>query len=442
MKRLFVAIALWGTISATWVAWGGEESRIGSKMEDFQLKSSTGTELGLSQWADERVVVVAFLGVDCPLAKLYAPRLQQLQAAYEPKGVAFMAIDSNAQDSVEQMASFVEEYRLSFPVLKDDGQVVADRFGAQRNPEVFVLDAERVVRYRGRIDDQFGVGFKRREPSRHDLVEALDELLSGQAVSQPTTEAVGCFIGRAPRVAPQGDVTYSNQISRILNSRCVECHREGELAPFSMQTYDDVVVWAETIREAVLDGRMPPWFADPQYGHFSNDFSISAEERDLIDRWVTNGCPEGDKSELPAPPSFVSGWRIGEPDAVYEMEEMFTVPADGTVDYQHFLIDPKFDEDVWISAAEARPGNTAVVHHIVLFAVPAMWIGARRWAVASAHLDKWWRSTRPVCPLGTIPTEPAHQGGFETGHANALYDQWHRADRLAVLWECDPRPQR
>lgn len=370
MKPWLATLACFGGIALGTMAQGAEETRVGMRIDEFRLPASSGVEHALSDVAGDRLTVVAFLGVECPLAKLYAPRLQKLQAKYASQGVAFLGIDSNEQDSLDQLSEFVAEYGLAFPLVKDEGQVVADRFGAVRNPEVFVLDANRVVRYRGRIDDQFGLGFKRPEANRHDLAAALDELLAERPVSQPSTEAVGCFIGRAPRTAPQGDVTYSNQIARILNQRCVECHREGELAPFSMASYDEVVLWAETIREAVLDGRMPPWFADPRHGHFANDFSISAEERELIDRWVTNGCPEGEAANLPEPPSFVTGWRIGEPDAVYEMEETFAVPADGTVDYQHFLIGPKFEEDVWISAAEARPGNSAVVHHIVLFAVP------------------------------------------------------------------------
>ena len=84
-------------------------------------------------------------------------------------------------------------------------------------------------------------------------------------------KADGCFIGRVTKAKPQGDVTYSKQIARIMDARCVECHRAGEVAPFTLSSYDEVVGWAETIREVVQEGRMPPWFADPKYGHFSND---------------------------------------------------------------------------------------------------------------------------------------------------------------------------
>ena len=153
--------------------------------------------------------------------------------------------------------------------------MVADQLGATRTPEVFVLDDKRVVRYHGRIDDQYLVGAQRDKPSRRDLAVALDELLAGKPVSQPTTAFTGCRISRARKIEPKGSITYSGQVAAIVNRHCVECHREGELAPFSLASYELVAGWAETIREVVSANRMPPWFADPQYGKFSNDCSLS-----------------------------------------------------------------------------------------------------------------------------------------------------------------------
>lgn len=346
------------------------ETSVGTKIEDFTLPDFHGQEHSLSDLADAKAIVVAFVGNDCPLVRLYAPRLSALARKYESRGVRFLAVNSNRHDTVTEMADFARNYELPFPLLKDLRNEVADRFMAERTPEVFVLDEERVVRYRGRIDDQYAVGLQREDLSNDYLVRALDQVLGDRPVRMASTEAVGCVIARAPKVEPHGDVTYTNQIARIMNKHCVECHREGELAPFALTSYDDVAGWAETIREVIRDNRMPPWFADGRYGQFSNDCSMSAEEKQLIEQWAAAGTPEGDPAELPEPPEFVAGWRIGEPDLVLEMEEEFHVPAEGVVDYQHIRVDPGFDEDVWVTAAEARPGNPSVVHHIVLFAVP------------------------------------------------------------------------
>ena len=161
---------------------------------------------------------------------------------------------------------------ITFPVLKDNNNEIADQLGAVRTPEVFVLDKDHVVRYWGRIDDQYGfktgAGYVKPKLNERSLADAIDEVLAGKEVSKPVVKADGCFIGRVAKAKPHGDVTYSNQIARIMQDRCVECHRTGEVAPFTLGSYDEVVGWAETIREVVQEGRMPPWFADPKYGHF------------------------------------------------------------------------------------------------------------------------------------------------------------------------------
>lgn len=349
---------------------GRQESGVGRKIDNFTSRDFLGKEHSLNDYARAELIVVAFLGNDCPLAKLYAPRLRKLAEQYADRGVEFLGVNSNVQDTPTRIAAYVRRYVVPFPILKDAGNKVADLFGAERTPEVFLLDSQRVIRYRGRIDDQYGVGFQRPTVTHRELAEAIEELLAGKAVSTPVTEAVGCIIGRVSEVEPHGEITYTKHISRILNRRCVECHREGELAPFPLTSYDDVVGWGETMLEVVEDRRMPPWFADPRYGHFVNDSGMSEEEKELLALWVANGCPEGDSADLPEPPNFASGWRSGKPDAVYHMPAEYPVPAEETVDYQYFMVDPKFEEDVWVTGAEARPGNSEVVHHIVIYAVP------------------------------------------------------------------------
>lgn len=339
---------------------------VGRKIADFSLRDYRGKTYKLSDLADKKLVVIAVLGTECPLAKLYAPRLADLCEEYETQGVAFWGLDANRQDSLAEIGAYVRTHELQFPILKDANNEIADRLGAVRTPEVFVLDKNRVVRYWGRIDDQYGISVQRPAPTRRDLKAALDELLWGLPVSQPVTPAVGCFVGRVSKKPPQGEVTYSNQISRLLNERCVSCHRPGEIAPFPLTNFDETVGWAETIREVVDEGRMPPWFADPKHGKFLNDARLTADEKQLVRDWVKNGCPEGDRGQLPESPKFTAGWQIDEPDQIiYIADKPVDVPAEGVVAYQYFVVDPGFKEDKWIKMAEARPGNRAVVHHIV-----------------------------------------------------------------------------
>ena len=233
-----------------------------------------------------------------------------------------------------------------------------------------MLDGERAIRYHGRIDDQYNVGISRTKTTQNDLSAALDELLAGKPISKPTTTAVGCFIGKVRKPAATGTVTFAKDVARIFNKRCVECHRPGEIGPFSLTSYEEAIGWADTIDEVVREGRMPPWHADPKYGHFANDGRLTAEEKKTIALWVKAGTPEGDPKDTPAAPTFAEGWRIPKPDVVLTIPKPFKVKATGTIDYQFFVLDTGFTEDKWIQAAEVKPSCRAVVHHALIFAQP------------------------------------------------------------------------
>lgn len=369
-STLLAALATTGRVDRG-VAAAAEQSPVGRKVAAFSLPDHRGKQFALDDFKDKRAIVIAFVGAECPLAKVYAPRLAALAAEFAPQGVAFLAVDANLQDSLSDIAGFAQVHKLPFPVLKDLGNQLADKLGATRTPEVFLLDADRTVRYCGRIDDQYGfktgAGYVKPKLNERNLADAIAEVLAGKPVSKPTVKADGCLIGRVKRDA-KGDVTYSNQIARVLQDRCVHCHRAGEIAPFSMTSYDEVVGWAEMIGEVVGDGRMPPWFADPRHGHFANDARLTADQKQLIATWIAGGCPEGDKSQLPPPRQFAEGWQIGVPDqVVYMRDEPFEVPAEGVVEYQFFTVDPGWTEDKWVQASEARPGDRSVVHHIIVF---------------------------------------------------------------------------
>lgn len=347
-------------------AAGDEEA---ARPVSFSLKDSNGRAVSLADFGDKKAVVVVFMGTECPVNNYYMPRLRELQQLLLPLGVQFVGINSNSQDSAENVGKHAKQHELPFPVLVDDGQKVADLLGAERTPEVFVLDAQRVVRYRGRIDDQYGVGFQRPKPNRRDLVEAVVEILLAKPVGVARTTASGCLISRTKKTESASAVTYTNQVARILQKNCQECHRPGHIGPFTLMTYGNAKGWADMIRETVSDGRMPPWHADPRYSKFANDRRLSKDEKETLLAWIDKGCPKGDDKDLPPPKEWHEGWWIGKPDFVISMKEPFTVPADAGkagVPYKYFTVPTNFTEDRWIQAAEARPGNRAVVHHIIV----------------------------------------------------------------------------
>ena len=162
-------------------------------------------------------------------------------------------------------------------------------------------------------------------------------------------------------------VTFSKDVAPVLQRNCQTCHRPGEAAPFSMLTYEQTRPWAKAMKEAVLMKKMPPWYADPRYGRFSNARTLAQKDIDTLAAWADAGAPRGDPKDMPPPVNFIEGWSIPKPDVVYELPEPFHIPATGTIEYQKVVVPSGFTEDKWVQYAEARPDDRARVHHMILF---------------------------------------------------------------------------
>jgi hypothetical protein len=174
----------------------------------------------------------------------------------------------------------------------------------------------------------------------------------------------------ASALAAAATPTFSKEVAPILQQRCQSCHRPGEAAPFSLLTYKSTRPWAASIKEAVQGRRMPPWFADPHYGKFANDRTMTQAEIDTLIAWVNGGAPEGNPKDLPPPVQFVNGWNIGTPSLTVTMPSPYEVPATGTVNYQYILVPLNLSEDKWVQAAEIRPGNRELLHHVIAYVRP------------------------------------------------------------------------
>ena len=184
--------------------------------------------------------------------------------------------------------------------------------------------------------------------------------------------AVVCILGTvAVRAGEQNAKpaapTFTKDIAPILYRNCTACHRPGEIAPMSLLTYEDARPYAKAIRDDVSEGHMPPWHADAAHGTFLNERRLTGTEKETLLEWANNGAPKGDPKDLPPAPSYVEGWAIGKPDAVFEMAEDYTVPAEGVIQYEYFYIPTNFTEPKWVQAIEVRPGNRTVVHHVLVY---------------------------------------------------------------------------
>jgi len=322
--------------------------------------------------ADGRYRVYAFLGCECPVARLYALRLQELAKEFENDSIQWIGVISTSQDSIEDIQRFASEMQIEFPFYRDAHQDVARFFQATRTAEVVVVDRDGNVPYRGRIDDQYAPGVKRARTTQSELRDALLALRDGRPPTIRVTEPVGCAITWEREPDTDAAVTFGSEVAAILYRHCYECHRGGEIGPFDIADVREVRGWAEMILEVIDDGRMPPWHADPRHGSFKNARSMSADEISKVRSWVRAGAPLGELTQIPAPPTASSGWRLDHaPDLVVGMRSTpYQVPASGAVEYQYFVVDPKLTEDRWVSGAQVIPGEPSIVHHAIVFIRP------------------------------------------------------------------------
>ena len=190
-------------------------------------------------------------------------------------------------------------------------------------------------------------------------------------------------------------VTFYKDVLPVLQKNCQTCHRPGEIAPMSFLTYKDTRPWAKAIKTAVVNRQMPPWFADPNYGHFANDRTLSDTTIKTLVAWADGGAIEGDAKDAPAPLQWVNGWSL-QPDMVIEMPKDVPLPATGTINYKYIVVKTDFKEDMWVVAAEMRPGNSSVLHHGKVWVRPA----GSTWSVPCTLLrgrpTGWWSVTWPT----------------------------------------------
>ena len=334
----------------------------GASVSGLAFISVESQAIDLDQVVQQGPAVFVFLSTKCPLAKRYTMRLRRLHQEFSDDGVQLFAVFPNSDESNDGIKQYDMKADFPFACIRDINGYLVGRFGATMTPQAFVVDENSVIRYRGAIDDH---RYEDRVQNRY-LRDALSALLSGKPIETPTTKSMGCSI-HLPSSAGKGEVTYSGHIARILQDNCQNCHREGQVAPFGIESYEDAVRWKTEIVAYTKSRLMPPWKASPVVGHFSNDLSLSDEEIKLIARWVQQGTPKGNVSDMPPTPKFNDDWAEGEPDLVIEMPEEYTVGPEGEDDYRHFIIPYEAAEHRFIESVDVKPGNPGVVHHVIAY---------------------------------------------------------------------------
>ncbi|KAF0242207.1 MAG: hypothetical protein FD180_4035 [Planctomycetota bacterium] len=333
----------------------------GASLDGFTLKDQGGGERTLASLADQKAVVLVFISTQCPISNRYLPELAGIAKDYSGRAVAVLAVNSNLNEQLE-LAAHAKEQGIPFPVLHDGDHALADRLAIETVPTVVVLDEKRVVRYRGRIDDDPMGG----RPKRRDLREALEAVLSGKEIAEPETTPRGCALRRT-EPPKDGPVTWAKDVAPIIQQNCVTCHRQGQIGPFHLTDYEHASAFAKEIRSAVSEKRMPPW--KPSDGlSFMNDRRLTKDQVDTILKWADCGAPMGDEALEPPVREFKDEWVLGPPDLVLELEADFDLSGTGPADvYRHFVCRTDLPEDKWVMATEIRPGNPRIVHHVLAY---------------------------------------------------------------------------
>jgi len=343
----------------------------GERVPELQFRDIRGLDRSLSELGQHQAIVLVFTNTDCPLVRRTMPTLVRMHSELHSEGVCFVAVNTGPNDSIRDMAAQALEFDAPFYFVKDTDLSVTRTLGITKTPEVAVLNSQRELVYRGRINDQYRLGGARPRPTREDLKIALGEILAGLPVTVAETPVDGCLITTPPGFSGP-DPTYAEDIAPLVNDHCVRCHQPGTAAPFSLLSYNDVATHAAMIARVIEDQTMPPWYAHPDHGEFQNDPSLTRTERRRFIHWATGQRLPGNLDESPEPPAAAeSDWRIGPPDLVITMLEEHQIPATGFVDYRYSILPYIFLNDTWVEAVEIRPDNREVVHHSNLAYVTA-----------------------------------------------------------------------
>ncbi len=373
--RLFMiaaAVIISGLVSAS-----ASALRAGQAVENFRLTDHTGASHELYRFSDRKAIVFMVQGNGCPIVRNAMPRYKELRDEFAGSGVEFLLINSNLQDNRTSIAAEAEGFAMDMPILIDDTQLIGEALKFVRTGEVFVVDPQDwSIAYQGALDDRLSYENQKQQAKHHYLRDAVAAMVKGKAVKVAATKPIGCLIN-LPNLPGQknaelhANISYSKDIAPMLVEKCVSCHRSAGIGPWEMSDYNMILGFSPMIREVVRTQRMPPWHADPHFGEFANDRSLSVAQRQKLVHWIEAGSPRGEgKDPLAELVHNWPEWALGEPDLIIEIPG-HEVPATGTVAYQYQKVTNPYDKDVWVRAMEILPGDRKALHHVITsFGVP------------------------------------------------------------------------
>lgn len=321
---------------------------------DFALLDQSGDFHQFSRYRHKDAIVLFSQANSCAAADASVAQLRELRSEWEGKNVAFLMINS-AKDDAQSIRANAQAKNLDFPILMDSSQLVADTLNISKAGEVLVLDPERLtVLYRGPVHEHLG------------------QTLAADGVQDTMVmEVAGCDLGVVKGATLASEAPdYATEIAPIIVENCAECHREGGIGPFAMNSHLMLQGWSPMIREVLLTKRMPPMQIDSDIGHFDNATYFDDEELQTLVRWIDAGAPKGSFAKDPLSGleyADVKSWQLGEPDFIVKTPRQ-EIPATGVMDYINIDVELPFtNEDKWVKAVQFIPGDETVLHHLLTY---------------------------------------------------------------------------
>ena len=331
----------------------------------FRMTDHRGISHELHYEEDRAAVLLIFVDRQALESDDLVTRVKSVRDEFTANQVVTWLVNVEPGASRVEIAASAAATRLDVPILDDRTQVLGIGLDARAELDAVILDPESSrILFQGPLAAE--------ENGANLVTSALREIVSEKTAPVRLVKSSA----RPLPIQSPTSLTYTHDIAEVLQKHCVQCHSDGNIAPFSMTEYESVADRSRQIRRVVLSQQMPPWHADPEYGHFVNDSALPAADAQRLITWIDEGGARGDGPDpleeanhnTPVPVDYPATWpkALGEPDYVISIPKQ-DLPANGEVDYRYITVKTDLPKGEWLRAAVVLPSNKAVVHHALAF---------------------------------------------------------------------------
>jgi len=338
------------------------------EIKNFNFQDLTGKSHSFFSVHGSKGLVVFIRDIGCPVASAYTNRVMEFERKYSKAGFKFIFLNFGINNTSKEVAEESNFFGKRSPYVHDVKQSFLKYFQVKTSTEVLVLDSHHRLRYQGAIDDQFGFGYRKDNPTKNYLKDALESLLHKKKIEISRTSAPGCYINLLTGKADKEKKNVSHlfpEVQKIINKRCVSCHRDNGSGPFALQTYEQVKGRATMIKFSLEKKSMPPWFVHESSLPINSNREITKKEQDTIIRWIKEGAPRGPVSTVASNKIAVNQWPMGKPDRIIEVPGEYSIEAGGKEFWRYLIFNPSLKEDLWIKGYSIRASNNKSIHHLL-----------------------------------------------------------------------------